>query len=249
MRFLLYNVRYCAGHGPSFHFPFPFRGYLRKSSDNLQRISYFIEACKPDIVGLVEIDSGSFRTRKQNQAEIIGRMLGHYHVYQSKYGGTWIGRLPVVSKQGNAFLTNSTVRNEKFHYFERGIKRLVIELELEHVVVFLVHLSIRYRHRHQQLRDLYTLVRSVKKPCIVAGDFNALRGRKELDVFLKNTGLFNANKRNLPSHPSHAPHRHLDFVLHSRDIKVTGFEMPRVRFSDHLPLICDFEVAPDMAIV
>ena len=37
--------------------------------------------------------------------------------------------------------------------------------------------------------------------------------------------------------------KELDFILYQEGIEVTGFEVPKVRFSDHLPLICDFEVA------
>ena len=35
----------------------------------------------------------------------------------------------------------------------------------------------------------------------------------------------------------------LDFILYGAGIEVTDFRVPRVTFSDHLPLICDFEVA------
>jgi hypothetical protein len=31
-------------------------------------------------------------------------------------------------------------------------------------------------------------------------------------------------------------------VLYSEGITVTEFSIPRVNFSDHLPLICDFEI-------
>ena len=33
-------------------------------------------------------------------------------------------------------------------------------------------------------------------------------------------------------------------IIHETEgIEVTGFEVPQVKFSDHLPLICDFNVA------
>ena len=51
-----------------------------------------------------------------------------------------------------------------------------------------------------------------------------------------------ANDRGLPSYPSRAPRKELDFVLYGEGIRVTGFRIPKVRFSDHLPLVCDFEV-------
>ncbi|HBA84097.1 MAG TPA: endonuclease [Verrucomicrobia bacterium] len=243
MRFLLYNVRYCAGTGRGFHFPFPFGGYLRPTSQNLDRIIDFIWSHHPDIVGLVEVDSGSYRSAKLNQAEIIARALGHYHSFNSKYGETSVARkLPLFNKQVNAFLTSDKIQTERFHYFDSGVKRLVIELELENLSIFLVHLSLKFRHRQYQLRDLHSLVKAVKKPCIVAGDFNVLWGDRELQLFLAATGLLNANVEGLRTFPSWNPTRQLDFILCSPGIKVTGFQAPQVTLSDHLPLVCDFEM-------
>jgi endonuclease/exonuclease/phosphatase family metal-dependent hydrolase len=142
----------------------------------------------------------------------------------------------------NAFLTNGVIHEERFLYFDHGIKRLVIQLELENLTLFLVHLSIRFRHRQNQLCELYSLLKDVKKPYLVAGDFNVFWGDPEIELFLAATGLQSANKQGAPTYPSWAPKRELDFILHSPGIKVTTLEIPQVTFSDHLPLICDFEV-------
>jgi endonuclease/exonuclease/phosphatase (EEP) superfamily protein YafD len=48
--------------------------------------------------------------------------------------------------------------------------------------------------------------------------------------------------RGLPYYPSRSPRKELDFVLYGDGINVTRFSIPAVRFSDHLPLICDFEI-------
>src|SRR5512138_2980963 len=139
MRFLLYNIRYATGTGAAFHLPIPGAGYLRSNARVLTGITRFIKSQDPDIVGLVEVDTGSIRTRRVNQAEVIGRALGHYSVYQCKYGVSSVNQyLPILNKQGNAFLAAPRVHGERFHYFEKGIKRLIIELELEHCAVFLV---------------------------------------------------------------------------------------------------------------
>ena len=242
---MLYNVRYGTGTGPGFNFPVPFMGYLRRTTNNLERIIDFIRSQSPDIIGLVEVDIGSFRTRRENQAEVIAEALGHFHCYQSKYAAWSFAQfIPVLNKQVNAFLSSDVIRNEKFHYFDRGIKRLVIELELEDLTVFLVHLSIKFRHRQEQLRELYEMVKNVKKPLIVAGDFNPIWGDREMDLFLAATGLKNANAGGVPSYPSRAPRRQMDFILHNSQIEVTRFEIPEVVLSDHLPLICDFEIRP-----
>ena len=71
MRFVLYNIRYGAGHQWHFHLPFPFSGYFRPTMDNLHRIAEFLRSTDPDIVGLVEVDNGSYRSAKVNQAEHI----------------------------------------------------------------------------------------------------------------------------------------------------------------------------------
>lgn len=242
MRFLLYNVRYGAGVGPRFHLPIPYAGYLKKTTCNLECIVSFIESVKPDIIGLVEIDSGSFRSEQVCQAEAIARQLGYNFVVETKYGDRSMAhRVPVLNKQGNAVLAKLAITQHQFHYFSEGFKRLVIEVQLPEVTVFLVHLSLAFRQRQYQLERLHRLIQGVAGPVIVAGDFNILWGNRELELFLSATGLTNANDRGQPSHPSRAPKRQLDFILHSADLEVTGFSIPKVQFSDHAPLVCDFQ--------
>ena len=177
MRFLLYNIRYATGTGAAFHLPVPGAGYLRSNPRVLEGITRFIKSTDPDIVGLIEVDTGSIRTGRVNQAEVIAEALGHYSTYQCKYGTGSVNTLvPIVNKQANAFLAAPRVEGERFHYFDTGIKRLIIELELDELCVFLVHLSLKFRHRHAQLRHLFELVRLSPKPVIVAGDFNTFWG-------------------------------------------------------------------------
>lgn len=243
MRFVLYNIRYGTGTGWQFHMPLPFSGYLRRPKSNVAALCDFLHGLNPDIIGLVEVDNGSMLTERRSQAAAIGDMLGFDHVYESKYAqASFAQRVPVLKQQGNAFLTNQSIHAKGFHYFDRGIKRLVIELELDTCVIFLVHLSIRYRHRQDQLGALYRIFNSVKKPIIVAGDFNAFWGQRELELFQAATGLESANLKRQPTFPCRVPRMELDFILHDKAIKVTHFDIPRVTFSDHLPLVCDFEL-------
>lgn len=243
MRFVLYNIRYATGFGPAFHLPVPGAGYLRSNSRVLNGITQWLKSLDPDLVGLIEIDTGSIRSGLVNQAKQIADSLGHYSTYQCKYGATSLNQfMPIVRKQGNAFLAAPRVEGERFHYFETGIKRLIIELELEECAIFLVHLSLKFRHRHDQLRHLHELVKRASKPVIVAGDFNTFWGEHEIYLFMKATGLRSANTRGLPSYPSRSPRKELDFVLYGEGIEVTNFYIPSVGYSDHLPLVCDFEV-------
>jgi len=138
MRFLLYNIRYAAGIGKNFHLPLPYSGYLKKTDVNLSRIVDFIKYTEPDIIGLVEVDSGSFRSGNSNQAEIVANELNYNHIFQSKYSeDSAASKVPVLNKQGNAVLAKATIITNKFHYFNEGVKRLVIETELKDLTFFL----------------------------------------------------------------------------------------------------------------
>ena len=243
MRLLVYNIRYATGTGPAFHLPVPGAGYLRSSRQILERITDFIADQDPDVVGLIEVDTGSVRSGMINQAEFIATHLSHFSTYQCKYGEDSLNQfMPIVRKQANAFLAAPRVHGERFHYFDTGIKKLIIELELESLAVFLVHLSLKFRHRHYQLRHLHQLVRRQTKPVIVAGDFNTFWGEHEIYLFMEACKLRSANAHSLPSYPSRSPRKELDFVLYGDGVRVTNFSIPSVRLSDHLPLVCDFEV-------
>ena len=158
VKFLLYNIRYGTGAGVGYHLPLPFTGYFLPSLKNTERIVRFIKQEHPDIIGLVEVDEGSYRSGRTNQAKWIAQELGYSHVYESKYGEeSMVRRMPVLKSQGNAFITNQAIMARHFHFFKTGIKKLVIELEFDTFVIFLVHLSLKFRHRQRQLGDLHRL--------------------------------------------------------------------------------------------
>lgn len=246
MRLMLYNMRYGTGAGFKFHLPFPFGGFFRKTSKNLDSLIQFFREQKADVLGLVEIDSGSYRSGHRSQADLIAQGLGQRPFCRSKYNRySWWSHLPLMRKQANACLCGQPVVYERTHFLRKGVKRLVMELELRDVVIFVVHLAISRRTREAQLADLAQLAQKAKKPFLIAGDFNAFAGKIELKDFMKALRLSNANLADIPTFPSRSPRWQLDFILHSPEIRVTHFEVARhVRLSDHLPLICDFEVLP-----
>ncbi|MDH3305381.1 MAG: endonuclease/exonuclease/phosphatase family protein [Gammaproteobacteria bacterium] len=243
MRLLLYNIRYAVGGGASRRMVLPGAGYLIGNQSVLPEIASFIKSVDPDVIGLIEVDTGSIRSRNVNQAEKLAAELGMNTSYETKYGSKSLNQLlPIVRMQGNAFMAAPRVHGEKFHYFDTGIKRLIIELEMDDYAIFLVHLSLKYRHRHLQLRHLYDLIQATEKPVLVAGDLNTFWGENEIYLFMKAAGLRSANVDSRPTYPSRAPRKELDFVLYQDGIRVTAFDIPNVQLSDHLPLVCDFEL-------
>lgn len=243
-RFMLYNIRYAAGTGWTFHLPFPWSGYIRKTHRQFTAITDFIKSCNPDIVGLVEVDGGSFRSGKVNQAHSLAEEMDHFAVFQGKYSHTSLSRFcPIMRKQGNAFLAKDEMISQRYHYFNNGIKRLVIEIEMDEFMIMLVHLSIHYKHRQEQLRTLSTLIKNIHKPVMVAGDFNIFKGADELKELYQTTHLRNANIHGAVTFPSKKPKWELDLILHSPEISIKKFSIPNVVLSDHLPVMCDFTVS------
>ena len=241
VRLIIYNIRYATGTGPAFHLPLPGAGYLRSSGTVLSQITDFIKRQDPDVVGLIEVDTGSIRTGMVNQADFIARSLGHYSTFECKYGQASVNQMvPIVRKQGNAFLAAPRVRGERFHYFDTGIKRLIIELELDDIAIFLVHLSLKFRHRQYQLRYLHDLVRKTEKPVIVAGDFNTYWGLTRSTSSCRPRASANANARGLPSFRARVPAGARFHPAQPGD-RGGSFRI-RIGLSDHLPLICDFTV-------
>ena len=75
MRLLLYNIRYAVGGGASMRMPLPGAGMVLGDPNVLPELSRYIQSVDPDIVGLIEVDTGSIRSRKVNQAEALAETL------------------------------------------------------------------------------------------------------------------------------------------------------------------------------
>lgn len=243
MKLMVYNIAYGTGSPDAFYERFlTGHRYLRTSQVHLERVMKFIEKEDPDILGLIEVDTGSYRTKFVNQVETIANHLNHFFHSSVKYGKDSFGRkIPILKMQGNAILTRNKLPDKHYHYFPVGFKRLIIELEIGGISFFLVHLALQKRIRKKQLTFLAEIAKKHKN-IIIAGDFNTFKGNQEIAAFQQELKLINPNKKSTPTYPSWNPRRELDFILHSRNIKVTHFSIPQVKFSDHLPLIMEYHL-------
>ena len=86
MRLVLYNICYGIGVANRKNLALHGARYLLGNQKNVLEIADFIADLKADVIGLVEVDSGSLRARKIHQAKVIADQLGHYTAYECKYG-------------------------------------------------------------------------------------------------------------------------------------------------------------------
>ena len=243
MRIAVYNIRYGTGTGFDFHLPVPFSGYLRSTMYSSERIWTFLDRLDADILCLVEVDNGSYRNLGRCQAATLASRNGWEHAFACKYHKHSLLRgLPLLWSQGNAIISRIPLKGTREHSFSRGMKRTFLEVRFDGFTILLAHLSIGSAARIQQIRELAQHAATIKGPLFIGGDFNTFGGKKELAPLLENTSLRDSDAAGRPTYPSRSPKRRLDYLLASMDVKVKNFEVPNVPLSDHLPLVCDFEI-------
>ena len=242
-RLVLYNTRYGTGSGWSYHVPFPFAGSLKTTTARSYYIEKFIASLEPDIVGLIETDGGSFRNGGRSQPESLAETLGCDWVFSSKYCAPEISKhVPLLCHQGNAVVSSLPILESSIRRLGRGIKNTVIEARFDDFDLKLVHLSLGAGARREQIRELAALAGKRERPLLIAGDFNTFGGDHEIGSLLE-AGLVKADARGRRTYPSGRPMLGLDLILHSPEITVSGVKVPNVRFSDHLPVVCDFALS------
>ena len=243
MRIVFYNIRYGTGSDWDYHFPFPFSGFFRFSTTRIRRIAEFLDSLQADIVCLLEVDGGSYRHRKHCQARHLASLKGWEHTFSNKYGTqSPLNYLPILSSHGNAILSRLPIISTKEHHFSRGIKNTYLEVEFTEFHVILAHLSLGKRARKTQLQEIAGRCKVLSKPVLLGGDFNLLHGHSELNPLTITTGLRDADTIARPTFPSRMPKLRLDYLLTSKEVEIETMEIPRVHLSDHLPLVCDFNI-------
>lgn len=246
MRLLVYNIAYGTGSpGGEARRLLTVHRYLRTSELHFRQIMDLLYDLRPDVAGIIEADSGSFRTAGVSHPDAIEQALrGGWEKqgrFDPKYGPkSPLSRLPLLRNQTNALLGQQDAEVKK-HYLPNGTKRLVLEREAQGISVFLVHLGLTRRTRIKQLAYLKSII-PTDRPVVLAGDFNTFQGEKELSDFLTATKLRNANPHSLPTYPAWKPLKQLDYILVSPQLEVKHFEVLPVPFSDHLPLLADIRL-------
>jgi len=243
MKFLVYNIAYGTGSpGGEAKRLLTTHRYLRTPVKPFGGIAGFIRKEQPDIIGLIEADAGSFRTNRRNHAALLATQLGNFNTVSTpKYGSaSWLNRMPYLKHQHNALLTRHPMENFQFHYMARGTKKLIISGMVDGVHVLLVHLALSAATRQKQLLELAKYVDS-GRPTIIAGDFNTFNGELEITRFCRELQLLNANQQADFTYPAWQPRQQLDYILYTPSLKLRDFRIPQVEFSDHLPLIAEFD--------
>jgi len=253
VKVISYNIEYCEG------IPGRWYQYLKiwkiffppKNLD--KRIIKTLKKLKPDVLTLIEVDTGSLRSRGRDEVRFIEKEMGmKSFVEKVKYPLTgWASlfhHLPILKKQANAIISRYKLTNIKYHVFHEGTKRMIIEATVKcpkPVTLLAAHLALGGKTRAKQIKELTKIVNNIKNPVILMGDFNTFHGESEIKNLLKKTHLKDKialDKKSVPlTEPAWHPSLRLDYILTSSDLNVKNYSVLHFNYSDHLPIMIDFE--------
>ena len=269
VKLICYNIEYCEGMEGLWYQYLEFWKIFFPPKALDQQIVAALKRLKPDILTLIEVDTGSLRSRGKDEVRFIERGLEmNSFVEKVKYPlQGWLKlfhHVPILNKQANAILSKFKISNVKYHVFHEGTKRMVIEGTIsiyqkegtinihrknnipQKITLLAAHLALGGKTRAQQIQELIKIVNAIKNPVILMGDFNTFHGEEEIKELLQKTHLKDKNnldKNSLPlTEPAWHPTRRLDYILTSPQIKVKKYSVLNFRFSDHLPIMIDFKV-------
>jgi len=252
-RLIVYNIEYCEGiTGIWWEYLKFWRVVLPPRGLDI-KIANHLKSYKPDILALVEVDTGSLRGRR-DEVMFFKKALGmRWIIEKIKYPvDGWLKLfhfVPILRMQANAILSKNKLTNVKYHVLHEGTKRVVIEASIclhKKVTLLLAHLSLGKKTRRKQIKELCGIVNDIKNPVILMGDFNTFLGSAEINELLSNTHLsckFKNKKAGFANtQPAVRPRRALDYVLTSEGVHVKRYVVLNFKFSDHLPVLVDFDL-------
>ncbi|MEY2342027.1 endonuclease/exonuclease/phosphatase family protein [Acidithiobacillus sp. IBUN Pt1247-S3] len=213
----------------------------QQSLRNLEEIAARLRGM--DIVGLNEVDAGSFRSQYLNQAAFLAEHIGTPYWTQQRtrdwgdiaqHSNSLLSRWPIIEVERHAF--QGTLKG-------RGLLRAAIEVQGRPVQVLITHLALAKPGRMRQVRQLLPFLRS-EMPTILLGDLNCGQDSNELRC-LRDTGGLQSPSAQPATFPSWSPQWRFDHILISDELRFAEVWTCAEQRSDHLPLMARLQWRDD----
>ncbi|MFI0473324.1 endonuclease/exonuclease/phosphatase family protein [Halomonas sp. HMF6819] len=188
---------------------------------------------KFDVVGLQEVDGGSFRSSRINQVEYLAAQAGFPHHFQQLNRN--LGR---IAQHSNGLLSKLTPSHIEEHRLPGTRGRGAIHVRFgngpDALHIFVAHLALSHRGRVRQLNYLSDIIAPLRH-VVVMGDLNCtpeqLHAHERFSASLPLHPV-----KPLLSYPSWQPRRALDHILLSQTLEAADVSVLDHLFSDHLPV-------------
>ncbi|SFH60763.1 Metal-dependent hydrolase, endonuclease/exonuclease/phosphatase family [Modicisalibacter xianhensis] len=241
LRLLTYNLQVGIHTSAYHHYITRSWQHLLPHSKRLGRLDMLSEVLgRFDIVGLQEVDGGSFRSGNVNQVEYLAHRAGFAFHYQQLNRN--LGR---VAQHSNGLLSRVAPSHIEEHRLPgtlpgRGAIHARFGEGPDALHVFVAHLALSHRGRTRQLDYLSELITPLKH-VVVMGDLNCTPDQLHAHSRFC-TSLPLHPVRPLLSYPSWQPSRALDHILLSSSLEAGEIMALDPLASDHLPLAVDIHL-------
>ncbi|WP_283134755.1 endonuclease/exonuclease/phosphatase family protein [Rhizohabitans arisaemae] len=199
----------------------------------LDRIAEWARDQQPDVVLLSEVDRGWMLNGGHDGVARLAERMGMRHYFAPAADPLW----------GDAILTNLPVTELTSRRLDSygaptgaQVQSATVEVGRHKVTIVNTHLQAPA----EQARDVARLTAGLaeKGPVILAGDMNVEPGEKPFEDLIR-SGLVDglAAVRPLPTSPADNPAQQIDHVFVTAGLKVESAQAPRLRYSDHLPVM------------
>jgi endonuclease/exonuclease/phosphatase family metal-dependent hydrolase len=226
-------------------------------------IANFLKQQDVDVVILNEVDFDSQWSHNLNQAEIIAKKAGFpyrveqrnynlYHpLFKLQFGNAVLSKYPIDNARLLEFTPLSMLEKMVFGNHDGAVVDLVLN---ENKKLSIAALHLEYRESDSRLKTfkiLRQLSSTTSIPTILAGDLNSVKGSggNKHTLIDKLTGIdgvgYYPNSSSGDSSytfPSENPVKTLDWVLVPPSVQILQGQIPKVNWSDHLPLIVDLKI-------
>ena len=232
-KILLFNVGYCSGlDGSWFDYIFRSHRYLFPPKEVVDGMASYLNQViyeeGPDVICLLEIRKGQIDA-------IMTKLDSRYRFYdfESKYLPNGLTEaLPVLGNHYNGFIAKDKIDFKKF-FIKNGSKKLMYEMTIGGVKVFLFHFALGKQVRALQFSEIKNIIKK-DQPTIICGDFNTFKGLPELRKLIRRCNLKVCHK--IPTFPAYNPKKAIDLVVASKSLKVES-QIIKSSISDHLPVL------------
>ena len=242
MKIIAYNIACGTGlNGAWRNYLLRWWRYLWAPKNIIKDIAEFLQKESPDVVCLLEVDTGSLRSHFRNQMQtLLDKTELSFASSAFKYKPKGLSRkIPIMKKQHNGVLSKKQGKVVN-HYLKTGIKKLVIEYIIDNISIFIVHLSsISSKSRGKQIKELSAILKNCPRSYLICGDFNTFKGIKEIKNLIK---IHNLNLADVgPTFPTHKPKYYLDLAMVSKEITIKDSGIIQNYHSDHFPIYIEIE--------
>ena len=211
----------------------------------MDRIAGFLLSLQPDLVFLQEVDRGTLRSARMDQAAYLAERLGHVHAFAEafpfdggSYGLALTSRLPLLAPR-TIHLPHPSPRQDDGN----GEPRIALVASIERLTVVVTHLGLSPGERPEQARRIRSELRS-HPALLLAGDLNEGPDgavAREWEGWVRDA-FREADGTEEPTDPPGGPNARIDGIFRTTAApRVRGAFVGPPGYSDHRPVIVDFE--------